>query len=89
MHIDLNAINSFSKIITRMIKCAAGLNMYKERIKKIDKKNDNAECPLYTKEESMERVMLCDRSNKIREDWLMSMKDKFQKIEKKINAAIC
>ena len=44
--IDLNFRNMFSQSSASKIKCAAGLNMYGERIKLIDKRNWYVDFPL-------------------------------------------
>ena len=67
-HADLNTRKLLSKSTTSMIKFTAGLRTHGERAKKIDKKNDHAECLLWTKDESWEHVVLCDRGKKTRED---------------------
>ena len=50
-----------------MIKYADCARMRGERTKKIDKKNDYAECPSCTKEESWQHELSYNRSRKIRE----------------------
>ena len=86
-HVDLNAMNSFSKSAIRMTKCADNLSTCGERIKKIDKKNDYSECLLCIKDAQWEYLILCDMNEKIRDDWFMRTKDKFQEILKKRNVA--
>ena len=52
------------------IKCAAGLNVYGESAKDIDKSNMHACCPLCKSTESWEHVVLCEMKKTKRDAWI-------------------
>ena len=60
-HIDIEARTGFVNSTVNKIKCAAGLNMYGERVKLIDKTNAHVCCLLCKADESWEHVLLCDK----------------------------
>jgi len=84
--IDIEAREGFSNSTTSKIKCAAGLNMYGERIKLIDKKNRHAVCPTCNEIETWEHVMLCEKQKEKRAEWVQKLKTQFDVILKKRKA---
>ena len=62
--------------------------MHSKITQKINKKNDYDECPLCNAEEPWERVTLCEKNKKKREDWTIDAKNKFQVIVNNRNAAL-
>ena len=55
----------FYSITPSMIKCAAGMNHYGERIKKIDKNNETTACLVHGADEYWEHVIFAKRVGKI------------------------
>ena len=79
--IDTDARNVFASCTPSMIKCTAGINQYGERIKKIDKSNKTAVCPICGEIEDWDHVLLCEHNKNNREKWVKDLEMKMKKTE--------
>ena len=68
--IGIEAREGVSNSTESKIKGGAGTNICGERIKLIDKMNMNMVCPLCNEVETWEHVMLCNKQNEKRDEWL-------------------
>ena len=69
----------FSSSTPSMIKCATGINIYGDRIKKIDKSNTKAFFPLCGADEDWEPVMLCEKNRENKEEWAKKLEKKLKR----------
>ena len=83
--IDIEVRNVFACFTSSMIKCVAGINMYGERIKDVDKCNVTAVCPMYFETENWEHVIKCYENKDERDEWINMV----GKIEKSRTVQIC
>ena len=85
----MEAREEFTNITESQIKCAAGLNMCGERIKVIDKGNRHVFCLASNAIETWEHVVLCEKMNNKRNDWVNRLKNKINDALKKVKTSTC
>ena len=51
-----------------MIKYIAGMNLYGDIIKRIDKRNKTAVCPTYGEKEYWDHVLMCEQNKNKRDE---------------------
>ena len=71
----------FSRCTPSMIKCAAGINHYGNRIIKIDKSTKTAVFFVCGEDEDWEHVMLHEQNKENREEWVKELENKLKKLE--------
>ena len=72
----------FMNSTVSQIKCAAGLNVHRERAKNVDKSNECVCCQLCKVEESWKHVLLCGTLKERREAWTSKMQKKLDNVAK-------
>ena len=68
--IDVDTKCSFAHSTVNVIECESGLNMWGDKIKVIDNRNEKDGCPMCSNDETWEHVKFCEMNKEIREEWI-------------------
>ena len=60
--------SSMKHYTSSMIKYIAGMNLYGDIIKRIDKRNKTAVCPTYGEKEYWDHVLMCEQNKNKRDE---------------------
>ena len=79
--IDVEARNAFACCTPSTIKRVTGINMCGNRIKKIDKYNVTAACPMCFETENWERATKCSKNKDDRDEWMSMVSKQLKRAE--------